>query len=95
MVSAALIFLLSLALMTNSLCILNHMTPQTSHVARTFYSSTAVLAFFLMLAQPKDVYWAWVWLYAGFAVLHLWYQPEFVTKRHIPWFFGEGHRRDS
>ena len=92
MLISAVIFLCSLTLLANSLCILNHMTAQTSHLARIFYTSTSTWGLLCLLAPPS-AYWAWAWVYAGFVVLHLAYQPRFVKDRNVPWFFNDGHRR--
>lgn len=94
MISVALIFFLSLALTTNSLYILNHMTPSTSHWARAFYTGTALVGFSLLLAQPVW-YWGAVWLYGGFVALHLAYEPSFVKSRHIPWLFGASLHKEE
>lgn len=95
MLSSALIFLLSLALLANSLCVINHMTSKTSHLARIFYTTTATWALLCLLVVPSTD-WPWVWLYSGFVVFHLTYQPQFVTDRHIPWLFGDDqHRRNQ
>lgn len=93
MLTSAVVFLCSLAILANSLCILNHMTRQTSHIARLFYSGTATGGFALLLLQPAAIHWWLVLVLCGLTALHLLYEPEFVKRRHIPWLFGDGHRR--
>lgn len=93
MLTSAVVFLCSLAILANSLCILNHMTRQTSHVVRGFYTLTATGGFALVLMQPLTLHWWLVLILVGLTVMHLLYEPEFVKRRHIPWLFGDGHRR--
>ena len=91
MATLVLLVIASVLVLANSLCILNHMTPTTSHLARVYYLATATAAFILLLVRPELGWWElWIWL--GVAAFNLSYQPSFA-KRKINWFHDTEHRR--